>query len=57
MHIDGGRDSVISQCLAHHWTDREIWNVVIVHDIEVYNVGAGSEDIVYLLAESSKVRG
>ena len=57
VHVDGGRDAVVAQGLADHGADGQVGNVVVVHDIEVDDVGAGLEHVVDLLAETGEVGG
>jgi hypothetical protein len=56
MHVDVGLDAVLAQRLADQRADGEIRDVVIVHDIEVHDVGAGLQDLVDLLAEPGEIR-
>ena len=55
MNVDGGSDPVRPQCLADHRPDGQVGNVVVVHDVEVDDVGAGSEDVVDFLAKASEI--
>ena len=47
---------MVPQSLAHHGTDREVGHVVVVHDVEVDDVGASSEDPVNLGTELREIR-
>ena len=55
VHVDGGRHAVIAQGLAHHRADGEVGHVVVVHDVEMHDVGASLEHVVDLLAKFSEV--
>ena len=55
MHVDRRVDAVLAQRLADERADREIRDVVVVHDVEVDEVGAGRDDGVDLLAEAREV--
>mmetsp|Transcript_26496 Transcript_26496/g.45211 ORF Transcript_26496/g.45211 Transcript_26496/m.45211 type:complete len:275 (+) Transcript_26496:148-972(+) len=57
MHVDGGGDAVIAEGLAHHGSDGEVGDVVVVHDVEVNDIGAGLEHVIDLLAEFGEVGG
>src|SRR5580658_6464187 len=43
------------QRLAHHRPDRQIGHIVIVHDIEVDEIGAGVQHGIHFLSESGEV--
>ena len=47
---------MVPQSLAHHGTDREVGDVVVVHDVEVDDVGASREDPVNLGTELREIR-
>ncbi len=55
VHIDFRGDAVLAQCLADQRTDGEVRHVVVVHDIEMDDVGARLEDVIHLLAETREV--
>ena len=44
-----------AQCLAHHGAHREIGHIVVVHDVEVDQVGARRLDSTDFLSQSGKV--
>jgi len=48
-------DAVVLERLADHRADGEVGHVVVVHDVKVDNISAGSEDILNLLAELGEV--
>ena len=55
VHVDGRRDAVVAKGLTHHGTNREIGNIVIVHDIKVHPVGARGQYLLHLLAETREI--
>ena len=57
VDVDGGGNAVVAEGLADHGADGQVGNVVVVHDVEVDDVGTGLEDVVDLLAELGKVGG
>ena len=57
VDVDGGGNTVVTEGLADHGADGQVGNVVVVHDVEVDDVGTGLEDVVDLLAELGKVGG
>ena len=57
VNVDRGLDAVFPQCLAHHGADGQVGNIMIVHDVEMHDVGAGGEDIVDLLTQTGKIGG
>ena len=57
VDVDGGGNAVVAEGLADHGADGEVGHVVVVHDVEVDDVGAGLEDVVDLLAELGEVGG
>jgi len=38
MDVDGSIDPIAPQRPAHDGTEGEVWDIVVVHDIEVYPV-------------------
>ena len=46
---------MLTESLAHARADGEVGHVVVVHDVEVDNVSAGSDHVVDLLAELGEV--
>ncbi len=57
VHVERRGDAVLAQRLAHHRADGEVGHVVIVHDVEVDDVGAGGEHRVHFVAETREIRG
>jgi hypothetical protein len=57
VDVDGGGDAMVAEGLADHGADGEVGDVVVVHDVEMDDVGSGLEDVVNLLAELGKVGG
>ena len=57
MHVDRRGDTVLAQRLAHHRADGQVRHVVIVHHVEVHEVGAGSQHGVDFLAQAGEVGG
>ena len=57
VHVNGRLDAVLDECAADQRADCQVGNKVIVHDIEVNDVGAGCECGAYVLAQSSEVGG
>src|SRR5690606_8726366 len=48
---------VLAQRLADQWADREVRHVVVVHHVEMHEVGAGRDHRVHLLAQPREIRG
>jgi len=55
MDIDGSIDPVAPQRPAHGGTEGEVRDIVVVHDIEVYPVGARAQHLRHLLAEARQI--
>ena len=55
MHIDRRANPEIAQRLAHHRSDGEIGDEMIVHHIKVDQIRAGAEDRRHIVAEASEV--
>src|SRR5690606_1226584 len=56
VHVD--RDgNVAAHRLADHRPDRQVRDVMVVHDVEVNQVGAGGLDRAHLLAEPGEIGG
>jgi hypothetical protein len=57
VHVDRRGDAVLAQRLAHQRADGQVRHVVVVHDVEVDDVGTGREHRRHLLAETREIRG
>ncbi len=55
--IDLGADAVITQRLAHHRPDGQVGHVMIVHHVEVDDIGPGGQHILDLLPQAGEVSG
>ncbi len=55
--IDRRGDPVLAQRSADHRADGQVRHIVVVHDIEMHDVGAGGQDIVHFLAQTGEVGG
>src|SRR5579864_4237597 len=56
VHIDRYRQ-VWLQRLTNQRSDRKVGNVVVVHDVEVNQVGASSHDCAYFVPETREISG
>ena len=57
MHVNRRGDAVLPQRLADQRADGQVGHVVVVHDVEMHDVGAGGEHVVDFLAEFGEVGG
>ena len=57
MHIYRRFDPVFTQRRAKQRADRQVRNKMIVHDVEVHDVGAGIEYGCHILAEPREICG
>ena len=48
---------MVTESLANHRPNSKVWHIVVVHDIEMDDVGSGLEDVVDLLSETGEVSG
>jgi hypothetical protein len=55
MDINRSGDTVITKGLAHHRSNRQVWHVVIVHDIKVNNISSGFQHVVNFATEPGKI--
>ena len=55
MHVDRRRHAVLAQRFADERADREVRDVVVVHDVEMDEVRAGRNDGVDFFAEPREV--
>jgi hypothetical protein len=60
VHIDGhifaiGCFGVWLERLANHGAKREVGHVMVVHDVVMNPVGAGSNDVAHFFAQTGKV--
>ena len=55
VNIDRGSDTMITEGLADHGANCQVGDVVVVHDVEVNNVGTGFQNIVDFFTEPGKV--
>ena len=57
MHVDGRGDAIVSERLAHHGSDGEVGHIVVVHHVEVNDIGAGGQHRVHLGAQAREIGG
>ena len=55
VRINRRGDAVLAQCGAHHRADGQVGYVVVVHDIEVHEVGTGGQHLVHFLTQAGEV--
>jgi hypothetical protein len=46
---------MITESLAYHGSNGKVWNVVVIHDIKVNDIGAGFQHIVDFFTKPGKV--
>ena len=56
VHVDVGGDAVIAERLAHQRSHRQVGDVVVVHHVEVNEVGAGFQHRIDLFPETGEIR-
>ena len=54
VHVDGGI-GVRAYGFANHRAHRQIWNVMVVHDIKMNPVGAGGDNVAHFFAQAGEV--
>ena len=57
VHIDRRLDAMVAQRIANHWPNGEIGDKVVVHHIEMHDVGASIQDSLDVLAKASEISG
>ncbi|MNC57991.1 hypothetical protein D3C75_1076940 [compost metagenome] len=57
VHVDRRSNAVLAQSGTDHRTDGQVGDIVIVHDIEVDDVGTRSQYLVDVLAQSGEIGG
>ena len=57
VHIDGRSNAMVAQRLTHHRADGQVRHIVVVHDVEMDDIGACIEDINTLRPQVREVRG
>jgi hypothetical protein len=55
MNIDRSSNAVISKSLANQGSDGQIWDIVVVHNVEVNDIGSSLQDIVNFGTQLSEV--
>mmetsp|Transcript_107725 Transcript_107725/g.170073 ORF Transcript_107725/g.170073 Transcript_107725/m.170073 type:complete len:260 (+) Transcript_107725:319-1098(+) len=55
MHIDWSGHTMVTECLANHRPDRQVWHIVVVHHIKVHHISTCCEHVVNLLSKFSEV--
>ena len=46
---------MIAKGFTHHGPDSQIGNIMIVHNVEMHNVGTRFEHVIYLFSQSGEV--
>ena len=57
MDIDRGGNAVVTKGLADHRSDGQVRDVVVVHNIEVNDIGSGLQDVVNFGTEAGEISG
>ncbi len=57
VHIDIGRNTMLAQGLTDQGSDSEVWNVVIVHHIEMNQFRARGKHSLHFLAQAGEIGG
>ncbi|MCY1547785.1 hypothetical protein D9M68_838620 [compost metagenome] len=57
VHVDRRGDAVLAQRRADHRADGQVRHVVVVHHVEVDDVGTGGEHPVHILAQAGEIGG
>ncbi len=55
VHVDGRLDAVVAQRLANERPDRQVGDEMVVHHVEVHDIGAGRQHGPHVVTEASKV--
>jgi hypothetical protein len=55
MDVYGCLDTMAAQGLANHGAYRQIWNVMVVHNIKMHHVGAGCDHSFDVFTQLCKV--
>jgi hypothetical protein len=57
VYIDWLFNAVVPQRFTEQWADRQVGYEMIVHDVEVHDVGTGIKDGTNVLSKSSEIGG
>jgi hypothetical protein len=55
VHVDWRRDAMLAQGFANQRTNGQVGDKMIVHDIEMNNIGTGIKHGLDVLTETSKI--
>ena len=55
MHIDRCGDAVLAQRRANHRANGQVGDVVVIHDVEVHDIGAGCQHPVDVFTKTGKI--
>ena len=48
--------TVLAQSIANQRSNGQVGNIVIVHDVEVDNIGPGLEDVIHFFSQAGEIR-
>ena len=51
MAVKWGLNAALSESLHNEWSDGEVRDIVVVHDVNMDDIGTGAEDIPDLVPE------
>src|SRR5690606_40581766 len=57
VHVNGGRHAMLAQSFTDHGTNGEIGHVMIVHHVEVHDIGAGGQHVIDFLTQAGEIGG
>jgi hypothetical protein len=56
MYVEWRFDSIPPQCIRHERTDRQVRDVMIIHDVEVNEISTGVENRTNFFAKTREIR-
>jgi hypothetical protein len=57
VHVDRRLDAMLAQRLAHQRANRQVGDIMVVHYVEVHDIGARGEHVIDFFAESREIGG
>ena len=55
VNVDRGGNAIVTQRLEHHRTDGQVWNVVVIHHVEMDDIRASRQCVGSVFTQAGKI--
>ena len=55
MYVDRGGNAVVTQGFQHHWPNRQIGNIVVIHDVKMHDICTRCQGFCGIFTQAGKI--